>query len=275
MRSRRPFVELCPQIRATPELFRELGRDTELTLTVQWRELGQETTVTVTVDRTTQRLGGCRHWFLCPRCFARRALLINPDASTEFVCCQCARAVHLCAYPTRYWLAMLSGHVPPPFRDHHGDLARRRRGVHRPRGVRRRAARLVERMGLAKFLRRLAWEASGPATIPPSPSSTSCDGLSTAQSSRFGWKETFPDDPGRDAHRPHRRRRPSQSPGVRSTDAARGAAARRRVADLERQRWVDDFTVLGAPRMDGRTADAPTMNRRDMDADDPFGEFDD
>jgi hypothetical protein len=48
-----------------------------------------------------------------------------------------------------------------------------------------------------------------------------------------------------------------------------------RVADLERPRCVDDFTVLGAPNVDGRTDDSPTMDPRDLDDDDPFGEFDD
>jgi hypothetical protein len=215
MRSRRPFVELCAQIRATPALFRGLGRSTELTLSVTWPELEHETFVIVTVDRCAQRLGGVRHWFLCPLCSSRRGLLISPGPAESFACCQCWRACHLCSYPTRFAMAVVLGRVPRPFADLYGDLARRRRGVRRPRGVRRRAARLVERMGLATLLRRLSWEETrDPAISRRSRSSTSCEDLSTAQSSRCGGSGTFPDA---------RTRRPPAAPKMPAQFVSRGS----------------------------------------------------
>jgi hypothetical protein len=210
---------MCAQVRARAELFRGLGRASSVTLTLRWHDSEEERTVTFEVDRTVQRLGGSRCWFLCPQCSGRRGLLISPGVEEPFACVRCWRGVYLSDYSSLHMWAILLGRVSPPLHDHHGDLARRRRGVHRPRGVKRRAARLVERMGLAKFLRRLAWEARDPATFRRSKSSMSCDDSSTSRFSRSSWNDSSGGDPRhRNRNRPVGKRAPYVSQDAQPTD---------------------------------------------------------
>lgn len=146
--SKRAFVELGARVEAKADVIRA-ARFSTVTLELEWHRTGARQILELRIRWTAQPLGGRRGWFACPGCRRRCGVLLGLGPGEPFACRKCHRAVYMSDYPTRQLLARAFGVVPMPDADTHGDLQRRRRGVRRPRGVRRRAARLKIQRTLA------------------------------------------------------------------------------------------------------------------------------